>query len=86
MSGTKAQSIIAKALKALLSLRTDDSFSLFWAKTLKHSEDLGVNKPMLPCQKKGPLQSCMIVQITITLKKNLLRNIIEQYILRPWIL
>ena len=52
MSAAQAQTIVQMTLKALLSLRSDDLFSLFWDKTLKFAERVGVDKSTLPLQKK----------------------------------
>ena len=54
MSAAQAQSIAAMTVKTLLSIRNEDSFSLFWEKTTNHSEEVGVNKPKLPRQKRAP--------------------------------
>lgn len=54
MSAAQAQNIAQMTLTALSSLRSDESFSLFWNKGLMLSKEVGVNEPTLPRQKKAP--------------------------------
>ena len=54
MSAAGAQNIVRMTLTAMLTLRSDDSFSLFWEKVLMLSKQVGVNEPTLPRQKKAP--------------------------------
>lgn len=54
MSAAQAQNIAQMTVETLLSLRNDASFSLFWEKTVKRSEEVGVKEPILPRQRRAP--------------------------------
>ena len=40
------------SVRTLQSLRSEVEFKLFWTKVSKTAEEIGVDKPCLPCQKK----------------------------------
>ena len=54
MSAAEGQTVASMTIKTLQSLRSDESFKLFWTKTLKMVNDLGVNEPTLPRRRKVP--------------------------------
>jgi hypothetical protein len=54
MSAAQAQKIAHMTMETLLSLRDDASFSLFYQKTVKCSEEVGVKEPVLPRQRRAP--------------------------------
>ena len=46
--------VAAMSVKTLESLRTEDSFKLFWVKAVKMVSDIGVDEPVLPRRRKAP--------------------------------
>lgn len=56
MSAAQAQKIVHLTVETLLSLRSDEHFSLFLKKNLKLAEDVGVQEPSLPRHRRVPLR------------------------------
>ena len=54
ISVAEGQNVAVLVVKTLQSLRSDNSFKLFWEKTNKEADDLGVTEPCLPWHKKTP--------------------------------
>ena len=54
MSAAEGQTVASMTVTTLQSLRSDESFKLFWTKILKMVNDLGVNEPTLPRRRKVP--------------------------------
>ena len=54
ISAAEGQNVAGLVVKTLQSLRSDNSFKLFWEKTNKEASDLGVTEPCLPRQRKTP--------------------------------
>lgn len=51
--GRNIAGLVVKTLQSLI-IRSDNSFKLFWEKTNKEANDLGVMEPCLPRQRKTP--------------------------------
>ena len=54
MSAAEGQQITAMTVATLNSLRSDDQFDQFWALVILKAEQLNVNEPQLPRQRKLP--------------------------------
>ena len=54
ISVAEGQNVSGLVVKTLQSLRSDNSFKLFWEKTNKEANDFGVMEPCLPRQRKTP--------------------------------
>ena len=54
LSAVDGRNIASATVKTLKSIRTDESFDLFWDKVPKHVERLGVSEPKLPRRKTQP--------------------------------
>ena len=56
MSATDGKTVAMKPLKATETMRTDDSFPLFWEKVLKKSRNVHTDKPTLPRRRRLPVR------------------------------
>lgn len=54
MSAAEGQKIAEMTIRTLQSIRSEDSFQLFWKKVTKMASDLDVSDPVLPRQRKRP--------------------------------
>ena len=54
VSAAERQQIAEMALTTIQTLRSDDSFDLFWQKVTNMATKLGVEEPKLPCQRRRP--------------------------------
>ena len=54
ISAAEGQNVAGLVVKTLQSIRSDNSFKLFWEKTNKEANNLGVMEPLLPRQRKTP--------------------------------
>ena len=54
MSAAEGQQIAAMTVATLNSMRSDDQFDHFWDQTLLKAQELSVNEPQLPRQRKVP--------------------------------
>ena len=54
MSANEGQSAMKMTIKTLESMRSEESFLLFWERTEKKKRELGVEAPQLPRQRKVP--------------------------------
>ena len=54
MSAAEGQAIAAMTVATLQTLCTEDMFFAFWSKSTKKADDLGVDGPVVPRQRKRP--------------------------------
>lgn len=54
MSAAEAQQIVSMTVKTLRSLRTEESFTLYWTNTIKSADECNVSEPELPRKRKMP--------------------------------
>jgi hypothetical protein len=54
MSAAEGQEIASMTVATLKSIRTDEMFQLFWEKTTRQADHLGVKEPELPRRRKRP--------------------------------
>jgi hypothetical protein len=54
ISAAEGQKVAEMTVRTLQSLRSEETFALFWNKVTKAACDLGVNDPVLPRQRKRP--------------------------------
>ena len=73
ISAAEGQNVAVLVVKMLQSLRSDNSFKLFWEKTIK-ADDLGVTEPCLPWQKKLHKGLTVVLQATIAFQPLLVRR------------
>ena len=52
LSSSEGQQLAELTRKTLSSIRTDDSFDLFWSKVISFQNTLDVNDPVLPKEAK----------------------------------
>jgi hypothetical protein len=54
MSAAQAQGIARMTIQTLECIRSDSAFELFWAKTCRNADVVGVSKPALPRKRRPP--------------------------------
>lgn len=83
ISAVEGQAIAAMSVKTLLSVRSDQCFELFWGKTTKKAEDLGIGD--LACHVKGkPLGDLKLAVWRVIVSQQLLKITINLFTLKLW--
>ena len=56
MSAAEGQQVALMTVQTMNSIRTEESFDLFWVKVNRFIEDHDISKPELPRQRKRPMR------------------------------